>query len=97
MGLYINPEGQTKEDFLREHGEGTAFDTKFEDIPKGFLAVCLVDNGPFKAAGVCFDEAEFKVFTSPSDVRPRSLYLVKTEEVKKVTGDDFSLYVKETE
>lgn len=37
--------------------------------------VCVVDNGMFAAAGFCFDEREFRVFTSPGDYRPKRWFI----------------------
>ena len=34
----------------------------------------MVQNGLFDAAGICYDENEFKAFTAdPSDTRPKDL------------------------
>jgi hypothetical protein len=34
--------------------------------------VCVVDNGPFEAAGYCYSEEEFKEFNNPGDWRPKT-------------------------
>jgi len=35
------------------------------------VGVCVVDNGPFEAAAICYSEREKVDFTEPSDTRPK--------------------------
>lgn len=91
MGCYINPENCEKEDFLAEHGEliydvdeftNNAFFLNFNSILKqNKLPVVLVDNHVFTAAGVCYNEMEFKAFTNPRDGRRRQLFLVNIKDL----------------
>jgi hypothetical protein len=42
--------------------------------------ICVVENGPFDAAGICFDAKERDDFNSPTDPRPKTwLKLPKTK------------------
>ena len=64
MGYYINPPGETKEEWLNNHGlEVTGDDVTWGRLPDMIL-VCLVDNGPFTAAGICYSEVEFDEFNA---------------------------------
>jgi len=84
MGYYINPadQTQTKEAWLSSNGEyvgGTApaFDAKLDHTP-----VCLVDNGPFTAAAICYSEQELKAFSNrSSDPRLKEWYLVPNDKL----------------
>jgi hypothetical protein len=88
MGLYLEPQidrrlwlVQNGELVTRGHGR-SKIDYK-EDIPKDKVLVCLIDNGHFQAAGVAYDEREFKAFDNP-DGRMKRWYLVDTETAKAV-------------
>lgn len=74
MGIYINPRSVSKENWLKAHGRqlATAPD-KFREGDD--YAVILVDNGPFRAAGVCFSQSELDEFKYP-DQRPKTWYMV---------------------
>ena len=43
----------------------------FADVPDGQAMIVVMDNGPFEAAGLCYDEREFVEFTDPGDNRPK--------------------------
>ena len=65
MGYYINPQHTSKEQWLNDYGlEVIGDDVKWGRLPDMVL-VCLVDNGPFTAAGICYDEVEFNEFRGP--------------------------------
>lgn len=102
MGCYINPDNETKEKWLEENGElikswfptdKVHFKPYEEYCVNNKLPVIIVDNGPFRAAGVCYNESKFKAFTDPSDPRPRMLYLVSIEDLKTVS--DLTTYRKD--
>lgn len=95
MGLYINPTGCTKEQWLQENGVLFAptltgywhiIETVFKPESDALL-VCLVDNGPFKAAAVAYDESELEAFNQPDDYRPKVWYVVKKADIKAVCPD----------
>lgn len=80
MGSYINPSDCSKEQWLADHG----IPVHGNRIPRigeleGFLPVCLVDNGAFTAAGICFNDRELAAFSQPSDYRPKRWFHVSQE------------------
>jgi hypothetical protein len=84
MGYYINPKKMSKEAWLRENGTQMFIDNVLEqaDFAKTF-PVCLVDNGAFTAAGICYSENEFQRFIEP-DGRMKYLFLCKVEDIMEV-------------
>lgn len=82
MGCYINPRGTTKEAWLREHGVPTNGPAP---ITESHVPVCLVNNGPFNAAGVAFDSREVEAFNQPGDFRPKKWHVVSREAVRLVS------------
>ena len=59
---------------------------KYSDIPADKAVIAVVDNGPFEAAGFCFSENEFEVFTDPLDPRPIKYVMIGREDAEKETG-----------
>ena len=97
MGCYINPLGETKEEWLNNHGlevTDPAWDllaTNFPGLmshPEGRgMYVCLVDNGPFTAAAICYNEQEFDEFNRDDEPRPRKWYVVGRDDIIDVCPD----------
>jgi len=82
MGYYINPPSETKEQWLQKHGTPVHGDVVLShDFSGPTLPVCLVDNGPFTAAGIAFDAGELRAFGHP-DRRPKSWFLVSREDLE---------------
>lgn len=82
MGYYINPPGYSKEEFLMKNGifiQQSELPTDFTDFPNDCLPVALLDNGPFTAAGICYDPREYQVFKNVKLGRPIQWFLVKKE------------------
>lgn len=77
MGIYVDPPNTDKETWLNEHG------TPIEE-PEKPIAVCLVDNGHFKAAGIAYDEKELERFKRP-DPRPKKWYWVPIKDLMEVS------------
>lgn len=101
MGCYINPENETKEEFLNRLGTQISFEVMneigFEDFRKtnpGRLPVVLVDNITFTAAIICFCKTEYEIATAEHDTRERKIYLMKIDDLKKVS--DLEEYLKTT-
>ncbi len=84
MGYYIDPPDRTKESWLQEHGQEV--ETPSWPAEDGMVLICLVDNGAFRAAGICYSEAEFDAFRAPDHgyQRPRTWYYVPFEKVVDV-------------
>jgi hypothetical protein len=81
MGYYINPRNCSKEEFLALHGEQLPNTPSEWDFSSYLLPVCLADNGPFTAAGICYDARELEDFARP-DGRPKLWYAVSKEALK---------------
>lgn len=80
MGYYINPTDRTKEQWLAKHGQ---LASPSDLIADDHCLVCLVDNGAFTAAGVCYDKYEQDAFSLP-DERPRWWYAVSRSALLEV-------------
>lgn len=86
MGYYVNPDLDTwgsKEGWLTVFGEEVA---NPEWPPQeGKVLVCLVDNGPFTAAAICYCEQEFNDFRSTlNDPRLKEWYAVDKVDIVQV-------------
>ena len=78
MGYYINPKVGTKEQWLEKYGNEV--DTGSLDDPER-VPVCLVDNGLFTAAGICYNHRELNEFSNPNDSRPKRWYLAPKDQL----------------
>lgn len=89
MGIYINPKEMTKEEWLEQNGvlipENAIRDTDEKTFKKIWpvLPVCLVDNGPFTAAGIGFSFQETRRWFYENDFRPKLIFFVNFERLKK--------------
>ena len=83
MGKYINPSDRSKEQFLTENGRRIDLP---EHAVEGELPVCLVNNGPFTAAGIAFNDQEIKAFSDPDDSRPKQWWAVKASLLAPFMG-----------
>ena len=81
MGYYINPSETTKERWLAENGVRITTEEARKHSAGEELVVCLVDNGAFTAAGICYDNRERDAFIHP-DERPRVWYRVEKTKLK---------------
>ena len=93
MGFYVNPENETKEEFLARVGKKLEVAPKWRDVPEGQMLVTLIDNGWMTAAGICYSEGEHRDHTDLNDPRPRTYYLVELNELIKVGDLDFAEYM----
>jgi hypothetical protein len=92
MGMYVDPLEGTKDAFLEERGKEITLNEAmaFDDFSGPALPVCLVDNGPFKAAGVMYNYRELTAFTDPFDGRPRRYFIVMKDDLKNVTPPSYA-------
>jgi hypothetical protein len=81
MGYYVNT-GCDKQDWLENNGHRIS--PRYINKSTGSLAVYLVNNGPFTAAGVCHREDEFEAFNDKSDERYKVWYSVPLEKLLEV-------------
>jgi hypothetical protein len=82
MGMYINPRDMSKEEWLVKNGMliPTPDVHRFEDDD---VAVCLVDNGDFSAAGIAYSERELAAFKFP-DPRLKMWFAVPISKLIEV-------------
>ena len=97
MGAYINPPDQSKENWLIQNAKEIygSLELEIEDFDRlkssGFLLVCLVNNGPFTAAGISISQREAEYFNHESDIRPKKWFRVETEKLYPVSNLDYYL------
>ena len=77
MGYYIevpSPKGKAAQ-LAEMYGAGIMDNppATFDDIPEGLALICVVDNGPFEAAALCYSAEEFAEFSTPDDVGPTTV------------------------
>ena len=90
MGYYIEvpqPKGKAKQ--LGDLYGAGIMDTPpetFADVPEGLALVCVVDNGPFEAAALCYSDREFAAFNDPQETRPRIWLLMDQAKAHELAG-----------
>jgi hypothetical protein len=85
MGVYINPKVGTKEEWLKSNALVLGVrPCKFDEVPSDNLQVCLIHNGAFTAAGICYNTRELDAFQNPKDSRPKIFFLAKTSDLLEV-------------
>ena len=55
-----------------------------EDTDK--IGICVVNNGPFEVAALCYSNEEFKCFSNPHDLRPKKWYLMDRAKAFELAG-----------
>lgn len=93
MGAYINPPTMSNEEWLEKNGTKVSAPTPSEPmliiwglVPEGTLLVCLISNGPFKAAGIAFNKDELEEFMY-NDGRHRVWYQVDIDKLHTVSSE----------
>ena len=83
MGFYIQGPQSGKAKFLQAKHDCIEIPQpkSFDEIEADLALICVVDNGPFEAAGYCFSPGEFKIFTDPEDHRPKTWLLMNVEKI----------------
>lgn len=104
MGFYVNPDKETKEEFLVENGILVQDWEYGKPLPVGpnevlygnIFPVVWINNGPFTAAGIAFNEKELKAFmVNPNDFRDKLVWLVPKDKLLPVTEPYFTQYLEE--
>jgi hypothetical protein len=86
MGCYINPPDESKESFLaREAKQINEYDFNNAVFNEDELNICLVDNGPFTAAIICYCERELNYIqrANENDMRPKRYFRIDANKVKQ--------------
>lgn len=89
MGFYIEvPQSRGKPQQLADlYGAITVTCPEtFADVPEGQALICVVDNGPFEAAALCYSADEFATFKDPSDPRVRRWMLMDQTKAHELAG-----------
>src|SRR3990170_1893636 len=77
MGYYIQvPEHKNKaQQLVNMHGAIIlpGRPEAFEDVPDDLAIICVVDNGPFEAAALCYSRNEFITFTTADETGPSGI------------------------
>ena len=92
MGYYIEverPKGKAQQ--LADLHGATILPQRpeaFEDVPDTLALICVVDNGPFEAAALCYSREEFIEFadTDHGDRRPRQWLLMDKALAHQLVG-----------
>lgn len=90
MGFYIRtPHNQHKAEQICVQFGGIPIERpgSFAEVPADKRLVCVVCNGPFDAAALCYDEREFEDFReTPGDCRPRQWLLMDKKLADEMAG-----------
>jgi len=81
---YINPETESKEEFLLREGKQIP-DESYATISEDALPVCLVYNEQFTAAAIAFSLSELARFSNGRDQRAKLWYMVPREKLLEVS------------
>lgn len=84
MGFYVNPSNESVVDFLY-HYTKLLYPPNFENVGPDMLPVCLVDNGPYKAAGIAYSKRELLRFVNDGTNRRKEWFLVPIRDLLKAS------------
>lgn len=89
MGYYIETPGRNfdKAEYLQSLHDAKPSNGVWSDVQEGQTLVCVVSNGLFEAAGIIYDEREYRVWTAVDDLRPKTWLLLSTETAKSLCDD----------
>ncbi|HHE64886.1 MAG TPA: hypothetical protein ENL09_02580 [Bacteroidetes bacterium] len=85
MGVYVNPENMTKEEWLMKFAEGVSQPQFTLANDDEYVYLCWMDNGAFTALAVIDDDRELAGFAH-NDGRPKLWYKSKVADVNKVAS-----------
>lgn len=83
MGHYIQGPAKGKVPFICSNygARVISISEAFDVILDGKEAcICVVDNGPFEAAGLLYDTKEFSAFMNPTDSRPKQFLAMNKQK-----------------
>ena len=91
MGYYIEvPENKGKAQQIAYLYGARMLDRQpnYSDAGPDEAIICVLDNGPFEAAGYAYSEDEFNEFAAPDFgyQRPRTWLIMGREKAEKLTG-----------
>ena len=90
MGYYIETPGSNKQKakiICEQHDAIQIPQPKtFQEIPAEMALICVVDNGPFEAAGFAHNEREFQEFSNPRDSRSKTWILMDRTKAEVLSG-----------
>jgi hypothetical protein len=91
MGYYIKTgENVGKAEYLiAREGAMELLDVpnSLSELPSGLEGlICVVDNGPFEAAGFIYNDRELEAFTDPSDYRFKRWLTMPLDKAKELSG-----------
>jgi len=81
MGYYIETPLHLNKSSQLATLHGATVTTPSFPPPSGKVLVCVVQNGPFDAAGIAYDKDEFDCFNSSDDFRPKTWLLMDKDIV----------------
>jgi len=88
MGYYIQGPAKGKAKMLLDEEDAfllEGLEQAREAFAEGFGVICVVDNGPFEAAGFAFSQNELEVFIHP-DGRPKTWLAMDLERARELSG-----------
>jgi hypothetical protein len=88
MGYYIEaPTAKGKLEYLmQKYGAEHVDLPEWKDIPEDKALIVVADNGLFEAAGYCYSQSEYEVFTAMDDPRPCEYLLMDKEVAEELSG-----------
>jgi len=88
MGYYIECPKRIEKatQLVRMYGAQVVAELVFNKIPEDKAVIVVVDNLTFEAAGLAYNEAEFKAFTNPNDRRRKTLLLMDKKLAHELSG-----------
>ena len=91
MGYYLQTPGRNHEKavaLVKKYG-GRQIDeppNSLSELPEETALVCVVDNGPFEAAGLAYSDEELQAFAYPDNRPRRWIVLNNAQQVYKDAG-----------
>ncbi len=91
MGYYINTGHNVgkAEWLIVNEGAMELMDvpTRLSELPTELNGlICVVNNGPFEAAGFIYNDRELEAFSDPSDYRDKRWLVLPLERAKELSG-----------